>query len=91
MQRRDLIAHVQQETGMSKKDATAAVSAVIGGITNALTEGDMVVLMGFCTLVVRDRAAYTGRHPKTGEPVQVPARKQVVFKASKALSQAVNS
>ena len=90
MQKRDLVEHVRQEAGLTRKDAKSAVDAVLSGITQALTEGDSVVLTGFGSLNARDRAPYTARHPRTGEPVHVPSRKHVVFKAGKLLNESVN-
>lgn len=90
MQKRDLVEHVRHEAGLTRKEAKSAVDAVLSGITQALTDGDSVVLTGFGSLSARHRAAYTARHPRTGEPVAVPARKHVVFKAGKLLNESVN-
>jgi DNA-binding protein HU-beta len=59
-------------------------------VTGALKEGDSVVLVGFGTFTVRDRAARTGRNPQTGEEIQIAAAKVPAFKAGKALKDAVN-
>ena len=65
----------------SKKDAEKALSAVVDSITEALTKGEKVTLIGFGTFEVRDRAAKVAMNPVTKEPVEVPARKVPAFKA----------
>jgi DNA-binding protein HU-beta len=63
---------------------------MIDSVSGALKEGDSVVLVGFGTFTVRDRAARTGRNPQTGEEIQIAAAKVPAFKAGKALKDAVN-
>ena len=89
MNKTELIAAVAEKTDLSKKDADAAVSAVLGAITDALKAGDKIQLVGFGTFEVRNRAAKQGRNPRTGEPMTVPASKVPAFKAGKALKDAV--
>jgi DNA-binding protein HU-beta len=89
MKKVDLINHVAATAGLSKVDAGAAVDAVIGGITGALSKGDSVSLVGFGTFSVTNRAARTARNPRTGAPIQVPASKAPKFKAGKGLKDAV--
>ena len=89
MNKTDLIAAVAEKTDLSKKDADAAVSAVLGAITDALKAGDKIQLVGFGTFEVRNRAAKQGRNPRTGETMTVPASKVPAFKAGKALKDAV--
>jgi len=67
-----------------------ALDAVIESITDALKAGDSVVLVGFGTFAVKDRAARTGRNPQTGKPIEISAAKIPGFKAGKALKDAVN-
>ncbi len=90
MNKNDLVAAVADAAGMSKADAAGAVDAVLDGITGALSGGDEVRLVGFGTFSVANRAATTGRNPRTGEKIQIPASKQPKFKAGKALKDAVN-
>ncbi|RMF16124.1 MAG: HU family DNA-binding protein [Alphaproteobacteria bacterium] len=90
MNKNDLISKVAESTGLSKADATKAVDAVLAGIADALKGGDEVRLVGFGTFSVAQRAATTGRNPRTGETIQIPASKQPKFKAGKALKDAVN-
>jgi DNA-binding protein HU-beta len=87
----DLIANVADESGLSKADAGAAVDAVLKAITSDLAGGGEIRLVGFGTFSVANRAATTGRNPRTGEAIQIPASKQPKFKAGKALKEAVNS
>lgn len=89
MNKTELIAAVAEKTDLSKKDADAAVSAVLGAITDALKAGDKIQLVGFGTFEVRNRAAKQGRNPRTGETMTVPASKVPAFKAGKALKDAV--
>lgn len=89
MNKTELIAAVAEKTDLSKKDADAAVSAVLGAITDALKAGDKIQLVGFGTFEVRNRAAKQGRNPRTGETLTVPASKVPAFKAGKALKDAV--
>ena len=90
MNKSELIDHVAEAAGLSKADAGRAVEAVVSGVTNALKQGDNVAVVGFGTFQVRARAARTGRNPKTKETIQIPASKNPVFKAGKALKDAVN-
>ena len=89
MNKTELIAAVAEKTDLSKKDADAAVSAVLGAITDALKAGDKIQLVGFGTFEVRNRAAKQGRNPRTGETMTVPASMVPAFKAGKALKDAV--
>ncbi|KAF1710435.1 DNA-binding protein HU [Pseudoxanthomonas kalamensis DSM 18571] len=90
MNKTELIDAVAESAGLSKADAGRAVDAVIAGVTKALTAGDTVAIAGFGTFQVRARAARTGRNPKTGDSITIPASKNPAFKAGKALKDAVN-
>jgi len=89
MNKAELIDHVAANADLSKAAAGAAVEAVLGGVTGALSNGDSVSLVGFGTFSVADRAARTARNPRTGEAIQVAASKAPKFKAGKALKDAV--
>ena len=89
MNKADLIQAVVAKTGLSKKDAEAAVAATFEGITEALKAGDKVALVGFGTFAVKDRAARTGKNPKTGEAIEIAACKVPGFAAGKALKDAI--
>ena len=90
MNKAELIDAVANGADISKADATRAVEAVINQITSTLQSGDQVALVGFGTFAVKDRAARTGRNPRTGEAIDIPASKVPGFKAGKALKDAVN-
>jgi DNA-binding protein HU-beta len=86
----DLIDMVASKADLSKTDAASAVEAVIDGITSTLKQGDSVTLVGFGTFSVSERAARTGRNPRTGDVITIPASKSPKFKAGKALKDALN-
>lgn len=90
MNKTELIAKVAAEAELTKKDADAAVAAVIDAITEALKNGEKVQLVGFGTFEVRERGARTGRDPRTNKEIKIPASKAPAFKAGKALKEAVN-
>ena len=75
---------------MSKADAAKAVEGVFEAITSELQSGGEVRVVGFGTFSVANRKATTGRNPRTGESIQIPASKQPKFKAGKGLKEAVN-
>ena len=89
MNKAELIAAVVEKSGMSKADSEKAVNAAFEAITEALAKGDKVKLIGFGSFEVRERAPRTGRNPKTGEIVEIPALKAVAFKPGYALTGAV--
>lgn len=90
MNKSDLIKVVAEKTGVTKKDCEAAINGVFEVITDTLAEGEKVVLVGFGTFEVRDRAARVGRNPSTNEKIQIPASKAPAFKAGKTLKERVN-
>ena len=89
MTKADLISAVA-ETGMSKKEAAAAVDAVIDAIKGALAKGEKVSLIGFGSFSVKKRKARTGRNPQTGKALKIPAKKVPIFSPSKGLKDAVS-
>jgi len=90
MNKNDLIEAVAERTGLAKSDAARAVEALLGTITEALQRGETVAVSGFGSFVTKVRAARTGRNPRTGEPVAIPASRAPAFKAGKALKDALN-
>ena len=90
MNKNDLVESVAKAAGLSKADAAKAVDSVLDQVTASLAKGDEVRLVGFGTFSVANRAASTGRNPRTGETINIPASKQPKFKAGKALKDAVN-
>lgn len=89
MNKTELVAAVAEKAGLSKKDADAAVAAVVASVTDALAKGEKVQLIGFGTFETRARAAKQARNPRTGETMTVPATKVPAFKAGAALKEAV--
>ena len=89
MNKAELIAAVAEKASLSKKDSEAAVNAALEAISAALQDGDKVQLVGFGSFEVKKRAARTGRNPRTKEVVEIPASQVPVFKAGKALKDAV--
>lgn len=90
MNKAELIDAIADSADLSKASASRALDAVIDSVTNALKSGDQVSLVGFGTFAVKERAARTGRNPKTGQPIEIAASKVPGFKAGKALKDAVN-
>jgi DNA-binding protein HU-beta len=87
----ELIEAVAESGDLTKAAAARAVDSVIEAVTDALSRGDQVTIVGFGTFSVRDRAARTGRNPQTGEQITIKASKVPSFKAGKVLKDAVNS
>ena len=90
MNKNDLVSAVASSTGMSKADSAKAVEGVFGAISGALSSGGDVRIVGFGIFSVANRKATTGRNPRTGQAIQIPASKQPKFKAGKGLKDAVN-
>lgn len=91
MNKNDLVTAVADHAGLTKADSGRAVDAVFASIEAALKSGGDVRIVGFGTFAVADRAASTGRNPRTGEAIQIKASKQPKFKAGAPLKAAVNN
>lgn len=91
MNKVELAAAIAGETGLSRKDAEAAVKAFVDVVTDELKQGGKVQLVGFGTFEVSERAAREGRNPQTGESMKIEASKAPKFKAGKALKDAINA
>ncbi len=90
MNKSELVAAVALASNVSKKDTEAVVKSLFETIEKAMADGDKVQLIGFGTFETRDRAAREGRNPRNGQTVKIPSCKLPVFKAGKALKDAVN-
>ena len=90
MTKSELIAKIVDKTELDKKQAAAALDAIIAVITEALKAGEKISLPGFGTFEVRERAARQSRNPRTGETVEVAAKRVPAFKPGKGLKEAVN-
>lgn len=84
MNKAELIAAVAAKADVSQKEAGVVVAAVLDEIKDALKKGDKVQLVGFGSFEVREKAARTGKNPRTGEAINIPASKAPAFKAGKA-------
>jgi len=89
MNKTELINAIAEQSGLSKKDSEKALAATVDAITCSLKSGNKVQLVGFGIFDVKERAARVGRNPKTKEPINIPATRTPVFKAGKALKDAV--
>jgi bacterial nucleoid protein Hbs len=90
MNKAELISAVAQQSGLTKKDSEAAIDAFLSVVEDALAKKEKVVLVGFGTFEVKERAARKGRNPQTKEEILIPASKAPVFKPGKALRDRVN-
>ena len=90
MNKGDLINAVASGAGITKAQATDAVSAVFDSIEGTLKKGDKASFIGFGTFSISKRAAREGRNPATGATIKIAASNQVKFKAGKALKDSVN-
>ena len=89
MNKTELIASIAEKCGITKKDAERVINATLDSVTASLVTGDKVQLSGFGIFETKQREARIGRNPRTKEAIQIPASRQPVFKASKALKDAV--
>lgn len=89
MNRTELIAALAEEAGITKTDAGKALNAVIKCVGESLAKGEPVALVGFGTFSIVDKPARTARNPRTGETLNVAAKKAVKFKVGKELAEKV--
>ena len=89
MNKTELISEIAGKSGLSKKDAEKALVAVVDAVTEAVKKGDKVQLVGFGVFDVKERGVRIGRNPKTKEEIEIPATRVPMFKAGKALKDAV--
>lgn len=90
MNKVQLVEAIASESKLTKKDAEAALNAFTGAVVKALKNGDKVQLVGFGTFETKKRAKRTGRNPKTGAEIVIPASKRPTFTAGKAFKDALN-
>ncbi|HRQ04913.1 MULTISPECIES: HU family DNA-binding protein [Nitrosomonas] len=90
MNKSDLIDAIAQSANITKAEAGDALDGALSAIKDALSRNDSVTLVGFGTFKVGERAARTGRNPRTGEEIKIEAAKVPKFIAGKALKDAVN-
>ena len=90
MTKADLVERVAKDAELTKKDAEQLVEIVFDSIVASLNEGQKIELRGFGSFRVRQRNARSGRNPKTGEPVDIPAKRVAYFKPGKELKELIN-
>ena len=87
----DIINSMAEKAGISKKEAEAAYNAFVDHLTNTCLDESRCAVPGLGVFSVSDRAARTGRNPKTKEPIEIPASRSVRFKAGKDLRTSINT
>ena len=90
MNKTELVDAIADTADLSKASAARALDATVEAITEALSKGDQVALVGFGTFVVKDRPERQGRNPQTGQAITIKASRAPGFRAGKALKEAVN-
>ncbi len=90
MNKNDLIAAVAEKAGVTKTDASKTVDALFDAVTGALKEDEDVRIVGFGTFATAQRKASTGRNPRTGQAIEIPASRQPKFRPGAALKEKVN-
>ena len=90
MNRSELVTQIAEQSGLTKKDSEKALVAFIDSVIKALSKKDKVQLVGFGTFETRSRKARTGRDPRSGKEIKIPASNSPAFKAGKAFKDAVN-
>lgn len=89
MNKQDLINSISEKSGLTKKDVEAVLNSFLGEVTEALSSGEKVQLIGFGTFETRKRSARVGRNPQTGATLPIPESKVPAFKAGNKLKEAV--
>ena len=89
MNKTEFINAVAEKSGLSKVDAKKAVEAFVETVSSELKEGGKVALLGFGSFSVAEKAARKGVNPKTKQPIDIPARKSVKFKAGAELTEII--
>lgn len=89
MNKAQLVESIAERSQLTKSQSESAVNALVDSVTQALKNGEAVTLVGFGTFEARNRAGRTGRNPKTGEDIVIPAAIVPAFKPGKALKDAL--
>lgn len=89
MNKEQLVESIAKRSKLTKKNVQACLDGFIGSVTQALSKGEKLTLVGFGTFQVRERKSRTGRNPRTGAKLHIPAKKSPVFSAGKSLKEAV--
>ena len=89
MNKTEFINAVAEKSGLSNLDAKKAVEAFVETVSSELKEGGKVALLGFGSFSVAEKSARKGVNPKTKQPIEIPARKSVKFKAGAELTEII--
>ena len=90
MNKLELIQKLKEKGHLTKQEATVVVEIFFNEMANAFIKGERVEIRGLCSFCIKDYAPYTGRNPKTGEKVQIPAKRLPFFKCGKELKERVD-
>ena len=90
MNKLELIQALKDKTKLSKQEASDVVKLFFDSLTEAMINGDRIEVRGFCSFFIKEYPGYTGRNPKTGKQVQVPAKRLPFFKLGKELREMVD-
>lgn len=90
MNKADLVNSLAEKTGLTKTKSNEVIDAIVSSISEALKSGDKVTLVGFGTFTTTQRDARKGRNPKTGETLEIPAKRVAKFRAGTELTKTVN-
>ena len=90
MNKLGLVEALKAQSGLTKNEAVAVVDVFFEEMLKAMARGDRVEIRGLCSFYVKKYKAYTGRNPKTGEPVKIPAKRLPFFKCGKELKERVD-
>jgi nucleoid DNA-binding protein len=90
MNKSDLVGEIAGTTGYTRAEASRVVDLVFGGVAGALTRGEEVSISGFGIFRCKERSAKRGRNPRTGEPIQIAAKRSASLRPGKALREAIN-
>ncbi len=90
MSKTELVNYIAEEAGLTKADASRDLETMIEGVTAGLKKEGKVTITGFATFTAKKKAAKTGRNPRTGETVKIPARVAATIKAGSKLKDALN-
>ncbi len=89
MKKEDLVKNISKKTGLSQRKVLEVVNSFISALREGIEKDGKVILVGFGTFEVKTRKARKGRNPRTGKPIDIPARKYVKFRPGKALREKV--
>jgi DNA-binding protein HU-beta len=90
MNKTELVSSIAKETGLSKTKTNEVVDAFVSAVSESLSKGEKVTLVGFGTFTTSKREARKGRNPKTGEVINIPSKTVARFKAGSDLTKSVN-